>query len=467
MVTPGSPIAEGETITVRVDYTGRPGVHTDGDGSTEGWFRVNTAAAPNDGSFVTTEPVGNMAWMPLNNHPTAKPTYDIYDTVPSARRRFGPASSSGATLGPHVRPARPTAVNPPDANFPGGSWTWHWHAPSAIPSYLVTNTIGSYDLLARTSAITGIEYYQAQASGLTAARKATIKAVLDTQEDITKFQTLFNGPLPFSTNGVIVGLPSVGFEEEMQTKITFGERRRRSTPSVGTFHHENMHQWFGDNVSEVSFSMTFWKEGWATVGEYLNIARTAANTAGGLGTPAGNAAFDDEPGRAVQHELRDDGHHFWTSRRRTRPSATSSRRRARTRGRARRTSRCGRSSTLPGPAGLRPLDRRMRQILRSTAAARSRGRSSSRSSTSGCRIRAPGATPSSTSSSRSGSTLPTRAERRANKPQITARADGPAILQRRRDVHPRRADDRFAPLAGRSPGDAGLHVTATRTRASR
>ena len=41
-----------------VDYTGRPGVHADGDGTTEGWFRVNTAAAPNDGSFVTTEPVG-------------------------------------------------------------------------------------------------------------------------------------------------------------------------------------------------------------------------------------------------------------------------------------------------------------------------------------------------------------------------------------------------------------------------
>ena len=53
-----------------------------------------------------------------------------------------------------------------------------------------------------------------------------------------------------------------------------------------------MHQWFGDNVSEAAFNLTFWKEGWATVGEYLNTARTAANNAGGLGTPAGNAAFD-------------------------------------------------------------------------------------------------------------------------------------------------------------------------------
>ena len=94
----------------------------------------------------------------------------------------------------------------------------------------------------------------------------------------------------------------------MQTKITFANGAA-STPSAGMFHHENMHQWFGDNVSEAGFSLTFWKEGWATVGEYLNTARTAANAAGGLGTPAGDTAFDNQPDRAVQHELRHDVRH--------------------------------------------------------------------------------------------------------------------------------------------------------------
>ena len=41
----------------------------------EGWFRAT------GGDFVTTEPVGTEAWMPLNNFPTAKPTYDFYDTI--------------------------------------------------------------------------------------------------------------------------------------------------------------------------------------------------------------------------------------------------------------------------------------------------------------------------------------------------------------------------------------------------
>ncbi|MBK9711261.1 MAG: Ig-like domain repeat protein [Kouleothrix sp.] len=307
VITPASPIPSGASFTVSIGYTGRPGVHVDGDGSTEGWFRVNTTAAPNDGSFVTTEPVGNMAWMPLNNHPSAKPTYDIYDTVNAGKT----AIANGELITSQLSPPTPTSVNPPDANFPAGSWTWHWHSPEGIPSYLVTNNIGSYDLTVRISAITGIQYYEAMASGLTAARKTTIKAVLDTQEDITQFQAQFNGPFPFTTNGVIVALPSVGFAEEMQTKITFGNGAT-STPSVGTFHHENMHQWWGDNVSEAAFNLTFWKEGWATVGEYLNTARTAANAAGGLGTPAGDAAFDASLNNRFNTNYNTTSNTFWT-----------------------------------------------------------------------------------------------------------------------------------------------------------
>ncbi len=108
------------------------------------------------------------------------------------------------------------------------------------------------------------------------------------QEDITLFQTQFNGPFPFSTNGVIVGIPTAGFEEEMQTKITF----QRSRISLGVFHHENQHQWWGDNVSEGAYNLTFFKEGYADMSEGFASARTAATNAGGLGTPAGDAAFE-------------------------------------------------------------------------------------------------------------------------------------------------------------------------------
>ena len=79
LITPSWPVRNGSQFTVTVSYTGRPGVHNDGDGTTEGWFR-----AP-DGGFVTTEPVGSEDWMPLNDYPAAKPTYNFSDTVTAGR----------------------------------------------------------------------------------------------------------------------------------------------------------------------------------------------------------------------------------------------------------------------------------------------------------------------------------------------------------------------------------------------
>ena len=87
---------------------------------------------------------------------------------------------------------------------------------------------------------------------------------------------------------MIVGIPSASFEEEMQTKITFAG----SSISLGTFHHENMHQWWGDNVSEDLFSRTFFKEGYADLSQTLATANDDATAAGGAGTPAGDAAFE-------------------------------------------------------------------------------------------------------------------------------------------------------------------------------
>ena len=94
VITPAAPIPAGTDFKVTVNYTGRPGVHVDGDGPTEGWFRNNTPVG--DGGFVTTEPVGTMAWMPLNNHPTVKPTYDFW-TRPTGTRRPAPAARRSPT----------------------------------------------------------------------------------------------------------------------------------------------------------------------------------------------------------------------------------------------------------------------------------------------------------------------------------------------------------------------------------
>jgi aminopeptidase N len=272
VITPRRPIRKGSPFEVRIAYTGRPGVHLDGDGSTEGWFR--SSAPKGDGGFVTTEPVGTEDWMPLNNYPSIKPVYAFSETVNKSRT----AIANGRLVS--VRRHKP------DHRFAHGSRTFTWESMKPVASYLVESSIGHYDLTSRRGS-DGIRYYLAQASSLSPARKRANLLVMRKQQSITDFQSRFNGRFPFPTDGVVVGTPPASFEEEMQTMITFAGGRI----DLDTFNHENMHQWWGDNVTEHSFSMTFFKEGMATLGEYLFAARMARAAAGGPHTAAGRKAF--------------------------------------------------------------------------------------------------------------------------------------------------------------------------------
>ena len=298
MITPSAPVAAGTTLKVEIDYTGRPGVHSDGDGTTEGWFRSN--APVNDGGFVTTEPMGTEDWMPLNDHPTAKPTFD-FTTITNIDRT---AISNGELVSHTTNPADPQFPGAPAAGTtpaqPAGSSTWTWHMPNPVQDYLVENSVGYYNNGYDDGVHGGVKigasgtlFYEFQSAGVDATNVAPNKTTMDRQEDITNFESIFNGPFPFTSDGVIVGTPAASFEEEMETKITFAGGSRPNRPiSVGTLYHENMHQWWGDNVAASLSRYTFLKEGMANFSEKLNTARTAATSAGGYGTPAGNAAFD-------------------------------------------------------------------------------------------------------------------------------------------------------------------------------
>jgi hypothetical protein len=291
VITPAAPVGGGSAFTVTVFYTGRPGVHTDGDGTTEGWFRSSRPAG--DGGFVTTEPVGTEDWMPLNDHPSAKPTYDFYDTVNAGK----------TVLANGILVSR--TPSPQDPRFPPGSVTWHWHSAAPVASYLVEDSVGDYRLTRRMA--DGIPFYQAQAGSLSAARQRQNRQIMNLQPDITRFEATFNGPYPFSSDGVVVGRPSASFEEEMQTMITFAGGQI----DTDTLWHENMHQWWGDHVTEASYNLTFFKEGMATLGEFLFGARTAADAAGGLGSPAGRRAFQQSLVKQFNAIYRSRGA-FWT-----------------------------------------------------------------------------------------------------------------------------------------------------------
>ena len=288
VITPPAPIGHGDTFTVTVNYTGRPGVHNDGDGTTEGWFRAS------DGGFVTTEPVASEDWMPLNDYPTAKPTYDLSDTVTAGRT----AIANGELVSVQRHPASP--------EFPGGSVTWNWHAGMPVASYLVEDSVGNYSLTSRV--VNGIRFYQAQDLSISAAQRAKNLAIMDMQPDITAFESQFNGPFPFASDGIIIGTPDASFDEEMEGMIAFAG----GVIDTDTLYHENMHQWWGDNVSEGGYSMTFYKEGLATLAEFFYAARLAENAAGGPSTAKGQAAFQASLVKQF-NQIYGSGSDFWST----------------------------------------------------------------------------------------------------------------------------------------------------------
>ncbi len=160
--------------------------------------------------MVTSEPTGTEAWIPLNNHPSVKPTYDIYDTVTKGKLAIGPGRlvSSGD--------------NAPDANFPSGSTSYHWKSSEPIANYLVENSVGNFDYSFRDGA-NDVVYFEAQDAAIAPARKALNKVAMDQQEAITHFQEQFSGPFPFNANGIVVALP----ERELRGGDADQDRVRR------------------------------------------------------------------------------------------------------------------------------------------------------------------------------------------------------------------------------------------------
>ena len=123
-----------------------------------------------------------MAWMPLNNHVSVKPTYDVHSTV-----NYDPAAAPGVNrvfIGPGRLVSK--VVNPPDANYPTtGSRTFNWHSAEPIGSYLVENSVGHFDESERMATAGDVIYYEYQSSGIAAARKATNQAIMDMQEAVS------------------------------------------------------------------------------------------------------------------------------------------------------------------------------------------------------------------------------------------------------------------------------------------
>ena len=244
-VTPSTPIAAGAGFTLTVRYHGRPGLHTDPDGSREGWDETP------DGAMVLAEPVGASTWLACNDRPTDKASFDLRISLPVRSSLAATAIANGRLIGVRRR---------------AGRVIWHWREEQPMAPYLATVAIGHFEL--RRSRIGTIPTWVAihrfwLRSGT--ANGAAVQRAARALPRILRFEAGLFGPYPFDVAGLIFGASTdFGYALETQTRPTF-----TYAPPIVLVVHELAHQWFGDSVSVGSWPQIWLNEGFATYAEWL------------------------------------------------------------------------------------------------------------------------------------------------------------------------------------------------------
>ncbi|MEV0351130.1 M1 family metallopeptidase [Nonomuraea sp. NPDC050680] len=245
IVTPRSGLRRHGVFDVGVTYDGIP-QPLGGPivfGLPYGWI------ATEDGALVACEPNAASTWFPSNDHPSDKATYSISVTVPKGLT----AAANG------VLTAQATH---------GDTTTFLWNELRPMASYLVTATIGRFDVQkGRTP--DGLREWVA-----TDPTVPGTEVVFQQTADITDYWSELFGRYPFEETGAIVdNVPIVGFSLENQTKPLYSAVRSETTVA-----HELSHQWFGDSVSVRTWQHIWLNEGFATFAQRYWTEHTGGET---------------------------------------------------------------------------------------------------------------------------------------------------------------------------------------------
>ncbi len=266
VITPAKELSAHRSFTVEIEYGGVPET-LGGPLERIGWIRTD------DGVIVANQPHGAPTWFPANDHPSDKATYTVSMTVPDGLTAVGNGLLS-------------------DQSTADGQRTFVWDEKRPMASYLVTITIGEFEV---TESYTpdGIPLYVA----VDPRQSAKAAPVLDRLPEILAYQQAVFGRYPFENAGAIVdNLPDLGYALETQTKPVYG-----SAPEESIVVHEMAHQWFGDSVTPKTWADIWLNEGFATYAEWLWSEHDGGVTArekfdSEYRTPADGAVWDFPPG---------------------------------------------------------------------------------------------------------------------------------------------------------------------------
>jgi aminopeptidase N len=264
-IRPRTRIEARQGFNVFIRYQGRPRKVTDPDGSQEGWYRTD------DGALAVGEPIGTAAWLPCNNVPADKASFEISISVPSSLK----AVSNGRL----DRVARS-----------GRRKTFSWVEEEPMSPYLAVVDIGRGKLV--RGQIGDLPTWTLVDPRL----RADSAPVLAHLPEVVHFESAIYGAYPFDAAGSIVDFaPELGYALETQSRPIYA-----FAPDLTTLVHETAHQWFGDSVGLERWPNIWLNEGFATWTEWYYAERHGAQTARGIfhrlyRVPASKTGFWEPP----------------------------------------------------------------------------------------------------------------------------------------------------------------------------
>jgi aminopeptidase N len=270
VITPRRALANGLPFIVTVsNFTAVPTVADSDDESTDAFFQHSV------GSATAGQPNWTHSFLPSNDHPSDKATWDVRFDVPAGET----AISNGVLV------ARWTA---------GGRSHFAYLMRQPMATELVQIAVGQYDVTSH-GVQAGVPLRDVTAKPITAEVGPLLDSVGGAQMAWMQQRV---GRYPFDVYGSLVVQADIGFALESQT-LELMDTSWFEDYDQGvwepTLLHELSHMWFGDSVSPATWSDLWLNEGHASWYEFLYAEEKGelADDTTGYPDDTGYATFDE------------------------------------------------------------------------------------------------------------------------------------------------------------------------------